>query len=360
MPNQDQPNPTQNQPQNPINGVPFSPQADLPPLPPEFQNLDTKPNATIPPENPIGSAAPPTPTFANIAMHSPKKKFGTGRIIATILGVFLLVGGVGTGIYLVQQKQLFNQKAWIPEDANVSGSYWGDAKDSGGYNPATNEIWVQGDEEPTSFPSTNNQSSSNLVSGSLVPGNCVAYYCPEGCGTGGCDVGDTNVSWTFGSCENLWNTVNANSGSCGQIDYVDTSGVYTAPPSGGSERIQCGTNCSSTPTGSGGGGGGGSTTTTSTTYQCQSVKVYDTNWTLLDSTALSNLKAGDVIRLGVVFVADGTIDKARFTVNGTLRPEVTTLKPGATNEIYDEYTIPEGTTSFSITGQIHNTTIGWF
>jgi hypothetical protein len=51
---------------------------------------------------------------------SPKKKFGGKRIIATILGIFLLVGGVGAGIVLTQQQQLFQQKA---EGTTYPGMY---------------------------------------------------------------------------------------------------------------------------------------------------------------------------------------------------------------------------------------------
>ena len=42
---------------------------------------------------------------------TPKKKFGSGKVIATILGLFLLVGGLGTGTYLVQQNQNIEERA---------------------------------------------------------------------------------------------------------------------------------------------------------------------------------------------------------------------------------------------------------
>ena len=113
MPNQN--DPTQNP--TPVNPVPpvISPQADLPPLPPAFQNLNNptppvaaseKENTSPPSDN--GSAAPPD---ISSVTSKPKKKFGGGRIIATILGLFLLVGGVGAGIVLTQQPQLLQQKA---------------------------------------------------------------------------------------------------------------------------------------------------------------------------------------------------------------------------------------------------------
>ncbi|HEX6976937.1 MAG TPA: hypothetical protein VF185_01075 [Patescibacteria group bacterium] len=107
--------------------------------------------------------------------------------------------------------------------------------------------------------------------------------------------------------------------------------------------------------------GGGTTptnppgSTAPSTAQCQAVKAYDTNWNLLTTTQLSALKAGDKVRFTVTgTTTSGVFDKARFTINGTLRPEVTTTKPAATQEFYDEYTIPVGVTSFTVTAQIHH------
>ena len=100
----------------------------LPPMPQEApitqdmapveNKQDTKPNET-PVETPIvdsGSAAPqddaimpPTVTSKN------KKKFAGGKVIATILGLFLLIGGIGAGVLLVKQNQNINEKAWTQQ-----------------------------------------------------------------------------------------------------------------------------------------------------------------------------------------------------------------------------------------------------
>jgi hypothetical protein len=94
--------------------------------------------------------------------------------------------------------------------------------------------------------------------------------------------------------------------------------------------------------------------------QCQAIKVYDTSWNQLTAAQLSNLTAGSVIRFAVSGTAtSGTFDKAQFTVNGTALSETTTKKPG-TEEFYSEYTIPDGITSFTITGKVHHSTLGWF
>jgi hypothetical protein len=113
----DQNNPAQNPtPVTPPTDAPVAPpvtpiipqQTDLPPFTPAFQNLpeEGKPDTG----KDSGSAAPPD---ISSVIPKAKKKFGGGKIIATILGLFLLIGGVGAGIVLTQQQQLFQQKASI-------------------------------------------------------------------------------------------------------------------------------------------------------------------------------------------------------------------------------------------------------
>lgn len=96
-----------------------------------------------------------------------------------------------------------------------------------------------------------------------------------------------------------------------------------------------------------------------TTAKCNDVKTYDFEWNLLTSDDLSNLKPGERVRFAVSGTASaGTFDKARFTVNGTLRSEVTTKKPGS-QEFYDDYTIPQGVTNFTVKGEVHHSELGW-
>jgi len=106
MPNQSDPN--QNKP--PTSAIPTV--ADLPPLPPEFQKIGSEPSVATSPNTP-GSAGPANEKVSVIspATVTPRKKFGGGRIIATILGILLLVGGVGAGIILTQQRQDVREKA---------------------------------------------------------------------------------------------------------------------------------------------------------------------------------------------------------------------------------------------------------
>ena len=92
--------------------MPDQPNLAQPPTFPDIPDIPAMP-VTGTPQTPT---PPPTPSndVLNIPpmivdSSSPKKK--SGRIIATILGILLLVGAVGAGVVLVGQKQLFKQKA---------------------------------------------------------------------------------------------------------------------------------------------------------------------------------------------------------------------------------------------------------
>ncbi len=94
--------------------------------------------------------------------------------------------------------------------------------------------------------------------------------------------------------------------------------------------------------------------------QCLTVRIYDTSWNELNTAARTALKPGDIIRVTVAGSASqGAIDQARFTFNNSLRLPVTQKKPN-TQEFYDEITIPAGTTSIRIEGEIHHPDLGWF
>lgn len=69
--------------------------------------------------------------------------------------------------------------------------------------------------------------------------------------------------------------------------------------------------------------------------------------------------AGDMVYFTVGgTTTGGSFDMAHFTINGELRSDVTTKRPG-TEEFYDAYTLPEGLTTLSVQAQIHHTTLGW-
>jgi plastocyanin len=100
---------------------------------------------------------------------------------------------------------------------------------------------------------------------------------------------------------------------------------------------------------------------------CTAIKAYDTSWNLLTPAQLSALKAGDKVRFTVAGSPADQIDKAQFAITamvgevnqGTPSGDVTVKKPG-TDEYFFEYTIPDGTKSVSVTGQVHHSTLGWY
>lgn len=77
----------------------------IPPAPTSASTMPMDQTTPPPPPGPIG-----TNDFPPVIKSSMPSK-GKGKLIATILGIFLLVGAVGAGVILVGQKQLFQQKA---------------------------------------------------------------------------------------------------------------------------------------------------------------------------------------------------------------------------------------------------------
>lgn len=101
--------------------------------------------------------------------------------------------------------------------------------------------------------------------------------------------------------------------------------------------------------------------------RCVEVLAYDTNWVAINPDRLGQLKSGDVVRFTVRGSAsEGTITQARFTINGTLRTPVTSVRPGTEAEFFDEYTIPaipagQSTLSISVKGEVYHPAFNtWF
>lgn len=326
MPSQNQPDPNQNQPQNTTPSVPFSPQADLPPLPPEFQNLPTQesttPPATVTPADDSGSAAPPIPEFSNVT-SAPKKKFGTKKIIATILGILLLIGGVGTGILLTQQQQLFNQKADVVYTCTTN-------------TDACTPKWVQNH---------------------IICGTCDGDYV---CGTWQGEMGVNQANCCAGGCSEdyPWNgtggwclsSTTSNKETCfhSATDCARVEPCSVTPPN--PPNPQPPTTPSPLPP----------TTPPPSPVApyCAAIKAYSADWTLLSASDLSALAIGAEIKFCVNGAApSGTFDMAKFTINGVLQPETTTQRPSST-DFCQLYTITDNT--ITVSAQIHHATEGWF
>jgi hypothetical protein len=372
MPN-DQKNPTLDPlaapPGQPSSGAPapFSPQADLPPLPPEFLNV--KKDEPI-----VGStAAPPPPEFSNITPSS-KKKFGSGKIIATILGLLLLAGGVSAGTYLVGQRQLFQQKAneLITEESPIPAS-------------CNTEIQCE-------------RGSSTCSVGDLGSSDCYVnhYACdailPGGCGgtpvTGGFKVRTASFDRTCGTeqidlyCKTckLVNPVGSCTANCQK--FISTMHPYpcntpnptnnptatptrtptsTPTPTATPTRTPTATptrtptptpTCTSSPR-------CGATATPAAPY-CAAIKTYSSEWQFLSTNDLPKLRANDSVFFCVSgTAASGTFDMAAFIINGLKLPNTTLTRPGTT-DFCQKYTIPNNIVTFAVSAQIHHSTLGWF
>ena len=105
------------------------------------------------------------------------------------------------------------------------------------------------------------------------------------------------------------------------------------------------------------------TSTPFPTARCIEIKIYDTSWNQLTPTQLVNLKAGDTVRFAVLgSTTAGIFDKAIFSINSKLTPEVTDKRPG-TEEYYYEYTITQADlgTTFTVQAWVHHAGLDqWF
>lgn len=244
-----------------------------------------------------GSAAPSNDLNISgvVGTTPPKKKFAGGKVIATILGLFLLVGGVGAGVFLTSQDQNISEKA--------SDNY----VELGGNGQYCKTAWA----------------GCNV--GSLYPGKFVAHYhCnttdpgPNGCGDevpGEEAVQSASFSFDCGSEQ-----IDAGPG-LGSNEFI--SRIYEEPCTGGGGNVAC----------------------------IPLINIYDSNWTKVNDP--STLPAGTNVRVGIIDrYKTSVFNKARFTVNGTLRPEtsakrevfiVGTSGPKMT-VLYDNITVTTGTT----------------
>lgn len=329
------------------------------------------------PQKSSGSSAPANDIVmpAVTITSTPKKKFASGKIIATILGLFLLIGGAGAGVFLVSQNQNIEEKAGSCESLN-NGNGCGPGlrcNGNGGCVPVN-----ASDDAATVKPKPwNEENNDKIYDGSCEtqcggPGLAFDFCLPAG-STNTCNQealargytvqiatkdgeGYGSETWfcktpppNGASCDGknggvLRNDLKANSCFCGvlQVDTPDGFKSYKSECgcAGNNERSIT----EDTPT---------------QTAQCQNIKAYSSTWTLLTNTQLGQLKTGDSVNFCVVGSASsGSFDKAKFTINGALQTDTTTKRPGG-EDFCQLYTIPAGTTTFNVTAQIHHLTLGW-
>ena len=327
MPNQD-PSNQNNQANSPDPGVSFTTQTDLPPMPADFQNV----------QKDSGSASPPTPNINNI-ISSPKKKFGTGKIIATILGILVLVGGLGAGTYLIGQKQLFQQKA---AGTSNTGKTTNNTNSVGKSTPTPtgNSSNTTGKSTPTpTGNSSNTTGKSSTTSNACVTNSspcetdneCCSNICYNGyCGN--CVTNSSPCETDNECCSNI-----CYNGYCGNGSPTSSSSVGSVV----NNISEDGTSLQAAP-------------------YCAAVTTYSSDWTLISSSERSSLTAGTNIYFCVSgYTPSGSFDSARFTINGVLQADTTTQRSGST-DFCQAYTIPSETTTISVSAQVHHSILGWF
>ena len=275
-----------------------------------------------------------------------KKPVGK-KMIATILGVLVLVGGVGAGVILVQNQQD------IREDAREEG---------GGYIAPSKPDPAPADQPPYDRPSYD-QPPYDRPSYDQPPYDRPSYDQPSydqpsydrpPYDRPSYDPAPAVPAPKTAPTPTEYSTCNDIGGSCISVDNCPHECWNDGTTDCSRPDMTC-CDCESTVT---------TPLTAKTTLppgvdcNCLTIKAFDAEWNVI--TNLSSLVADDVVRFTVSGKTNsGAIDKARFTINGTLKSEVTAKRP-STNEFYDEYTIPEDVSTFTINAELHHTSIGWF
>lgn len=366
-------------------------QDNSPPLPQPIQAQSTAP--FDPPTTVSINQSAEQPTGGKMITATSNQgggKRSNKKVIATILGVLLLVGGVATGVFLVSQQQEIRIGAWDCRnyvfDVNNDGLVTVQNGSTRNEPAQQASVFINGNHVATlDVPALDAGDAATL--GTVDIGDTCSFSW-EVVGTKDCnDKGgnDKDPSLSIEQFSFTWNgppqlshatTTFCDGSSSGKIDYQESGSSTTATFDKDVQSVEgFGGGCTEsssrvctqpTPTEGPTPTPAPSPTLTPTPTpppigaSCLDVKAYDANWNLLSGFDLSDLEPGDVVRFAVAGTTTlGTFDKARFTINGTLRPEVASKKPGS-EEFYDEYTFPAGVSDFSVKAQIHHTILGWF
>jgi len=334
---------------NPTDTDPVGIQNNQPTEPPVLPPVQTKsPFSTPeePPTNPqavtasgiatdLGTNPSPADPLITTSSSESGDESKSKKVIATILGIVLLIAAVGTGVFLVGQQQELRIGAWDCQNYVFKVSQNGKVS---ALNGSTRNEPLQ---KANVF--INGQQVATCDVPALVAGDA-AEICTVGVPNSG------NFSWEV----------------IGTKDCEDSGSFQTTPTPSPTLTPTPSPTPTDGPTPSSSPSPTPSPTPTITPTPppigaaCLDVKTYNTNFVLLSSSELSKLIPGDIVRFAVAgTTTQGGFDKARFTINGTLQPEVTAQKPGS-DEFYIEYTIPAGITNFTVSAEIHHTSLDWF
>lgn len=268
-------NPAQNQ--NPV----------IPPIPDE--------NGGFPASGGFGGPPPTAPVVGTTAPTGGTKSRSTGKIVATIFGLLLLVGGIGAGIILVNQQQTLKEKAATPPTcsgtisckvkANPSNILTVDCATKTDETTCTQQNTSPGGLDPNSLTectgscvwSTPSSTGGGTSSGTFCSGNCCQLganpnnYLVKQCTCTSHTASPCNDNCVFGG------SVCANP-QCGtvQLDIVNQAHQEASVPGQTQVLIHAATDC----TGGGGTSGGANCDGTCSNYcagpdQCASQGGHD-------------------------------------------------------------------------------------
>ncbi len=419
--------------------------ANIPPPPPIVQ------------ESPAAASADPSQQLPPPVVSSTSgggSRRGRGKIVAAILGILLLLGGVGAGLVLVRQQQDIREGATLcceggtcangtpygrdetapqsscgarssefcadkggvgsgggqctgttapPPGGTTTCSAWtvtcangqnfteancstqatfaavyGSTGEAGWKNEACGNAGstVAGAEGCTSdadCPSgwvcqgaQGSRQCQNPGTADLCPGGACSGYYSFQCSTlsvsaesSGVPVCQQNGQRFSGESQAQSYATSGSTPNCGQVDKVCVGGNNDGKLCGGftiySSGCGGGTTAITPPAGTPPAGAALSAV-------CLDIKAYDTQGNPLTAQNLAGLSPGDIVRFAISgTTTSGTIDMARFTINGVLG-QPTNLKIAGTNEFYTEYTVPPSVTQFSVKAELHHTDTGiaWF
>ena len=313
---------------------------DSPQVPPADDNLNSIPPVNT--DSPLSSSYETGPVPALPTAMEPKeqpsnkKKIGMKKLLIGFSVFFLLVGTIST-VLLVRYNQDIREKASSGADCDHSPDcdLVGSGQNSGSYTATRTIIYVDITDQNSTryYPGHTNDGCHDVT----ITGNQVTW---NKIGPGPDCKTVSNVQVWMGSGTTTPTPLPTNTPSnTPTITPTFPPGTHTPTPQ---------PTHTVTPT-----------LPPGVAAACGDVQAYDTNWNLLSSAQLAQLKSGDTVRFAVAGTTNsGTFDKARFTINGILQPETSTKKP-ASDSFYMEYTVPTGTLNFTVTAQVHHSTLGW-
>lgn len=366
----------------------FPEDTNIPPISPDMvkDSPTFTPSQTIsdstPLPNPDGSAGVP-PMVPSL---TPKKKFRGKKMIATILGILVLLGSLGAGIFLVKQQQDIRERAVYPTPIpeakcskdSVLSCIGKDPGDVCGLNKLCKKKESFGSdgkpicgcisqETPTPTPTSTplvkctsgsalclNKKPGDICSGTTKctpittpgPGNTVKCICEEEPPT------PTPTPLNKCSSESAPKCVGKKPGDI----CSGTIRCFPLPGKIGADGLpKC--MCEEEPP----------TPTPTTSYppgvlgRCVGIKAYDSKWDPLTSKDMATtIKVGDTIFFAIKGEeGPGEYDQAQFMINGKEKPS--TDKPKEGIGLYQAYIIQNTDVgkSISVKARIHNTVLGW-